>query len=242
MTNYFGVSDELLTDDGFLLLGSKPQVEYAVGLIKIFNKNKDNIERHNVNPTQLKILQLCIEDITRGISNIASADMIVKLLLNFSKNPSVLFFKKILDVEILFESLEKQASLYNLDKSSFMENRFYLDSLKKFCETQNKSPNYGKTKGKVSPLKTIETKLTPKQLHESYCQWMLENSKTPPLTYDACKKIKDSYVHKGFGAANLIEEEKKKDPYVTEFYAKKKEQNKSSQKIHSLENLFTKNS
>lgn len=242
MTNYFGVSDELLTDDGFLLLGSKPQVEYAVGLIKLFNKNKEIAKECNINSTRLKILQLCIEDIARGVNNVASADMIIKILIRFPKESSLFFFEKVLSVEILFESLEKEISNYNLYKSSFMENRFYLDSLKKFCETQNESPNYGKTKGKVSPLKTIETKLTPKQLHESYCQWMLENSKTPPLTYDACKKIKDLYVHKGFSAANLIEEEKKKDPYVTEFYAKKKEQNKSSQKIHSLENLFTKNS
>lgn len=80
MTNYFGVSDELLTDDGFLLLGSKPQVEYAIGLINYFKGYYKEFLEFDFGKTKEEIIRLCTQDILEEISVLATAKEIIDML------------------------------------------------------------------------------------------------------------------------------------------------------------------
>lgn len=94
-----------------------------------------------------------------------------------------------------------------------MINFHYIPSINKFCETQNNSPNYKKTKGKAKKIETVPTNLTPEQLHESYCKWLKEH-KYPSLTYENALKVHDllDYKNKVQDRNLKIDEVKKLDP------------------------------
>ena len=210
MTNYFGVSDELLTDDGFLLLGSKPQVEYAVGLINYFKGYYKEFSEFDFGETKKEIVRLCTQDILEEISILATAKEIIDMLNMLPGNNEA--YSPILTLAIKADSIIYSDNIL-IKNSEFMINFHYIPSISKFCETQNNSPNYKKTKGKAKKIETVPTNLTPEQLHESYCKWLKEH-KYPSLTYENALKVHDllDYKNKIQDRNSKITEIKKLDP------------------------------
>ena len=222
MTNYFGVSDELLTDDGFLLLGSKTKVEQAVKLLKTFEKSKKAPIYFDKKSIKRKITELCIEDMTNWVHSLASSKIIIEFLRDFPDYPPFILFEHILVKEAQLKHFEGRFAPLKLTKTSFMESRFYIESLERFCNTQN---NSSKPKRNSPSPKTIKkTKIYPQQLHESYCQWMTNNTNIPPLTYETCEKIQEIYAPfdkrdpLNKESLDKIERLKEKDKYYIEFY------------------------